>query len=131
MAKRKAQTNGPGQDADVVAFDQRIYRIVHHIEQQRAQHGAHTGWRHHVGSLAHQHQFGGEQEARGHSDQRRGQRTDRVKHDDRTNMRRLAVLVARERSGDQDEHQHRRDRLQRSHEQVAQQPHRLCRRRPQ
>lgn len=116
MAQGEAQADGPGQDADEVAVEQCIDRIVHHVQQQRLEDFADAARWAQLGTVADQGQAGRKGEAGDDGNDRRAEGADQVEHEDRADMGLLPALMVGDRRRDQDEYQHRRHGLERGDE---------------
>ena len=119
MTEGETEADGPGQDADEVAMQQRVDRVVDHVHQQRLEHLADAAGGRQFSGLAAQHQRRREGEAGHHRDQGGAEGADQVHQQDRANVGLLALLVVGDGRHHQDEHQYRRHRLQRRDEHVA------------
>ncbi len=121
VAHGDTKADGPGQNADVVGIQQRLDRVGHHVEQQGLQHLGDPARRGDLGTVGHQMQVGGEQEA-GHDGDRSSQEgAQQIEQQDRFHVGLLALLVADDRCHDQYKDQQRGHRLQGADEQAAEQ----------
>ena len=119
VAEGDAEADGPGQDADEVGRDQGVDRVVHHAQQQGLEHLGDAARRRHLARMAGQHQARGEGEAGDHRHHRGAEGADQVQQQDRPDMGLLALPVVGDGCHHQDEHQYRRDGLQRGNEDLA------------
>ncbi|CAI0773257.1 Uncharacterised protein [Serratia marcescens] len=129
VAQRQPQTDGPGQNADVVGVNQRMERVGHHAHQQALHHLHNAARRGNVRRAGGQRQRGREDKADDHRHQRGGKGAQQVEEQDRANVGLLPLFMVGDRGHDQNQHQHRRHRFQRADEQGAEQADRRCRRR--
>ena len=121
LADRQAEADGPGENADVVGFQQGLDRVAGDVEQQGLEHLADATGRVGAGGGLGQRQRGGPQTAGEHRDDGGAQSAQQVEHQHRTDVGRLTLRVAGDGGGDQQEHQHRGHSLQRGDEQLTEQ----------
>ncbi len=125
MAHGDTQTDGPRQDPDIVGIHQCLDRVGHHVEQQGLQHLGDPAWWGDLGSIGHQMEVGGKQEAGNHRDHGRREGTKQIEQQDRSHIGLLTLLVTNDGRHHQYEYQQRGYRFQCAHKQTAEQTSRF------
>jgi hypothetical protein len=126
VTEDQSEGDGPGEDADVVGFCNRVHRVVHDLEQNVL---------HDLGqTLRCRHSFGGpgqlkrdrEHEACHDGKQRRQERANDIQHHHRPHPGLTIHLVVGDGGADQDQHQNRRNGFQGADKEIAEQAHGHC-----
>ena len=120
MLESEPKRDCPGQNADIVRLGHGPHRVVHQLQQDVLHHLGQAFWRGHDFGGARQLKRDREHEAGHHGQQRCHEGADHVQNDHRAHPAPAALLVVGDGRADQNQHQHRRDRLQGADEEVTQ-----------
>ncbi len=115
----QADDDRPGQDTDVVRREQRIHRVVHHVQNQIVEHRDNVARRRQLRICCHlQVQSGRKQEGHGYAHERRTESRHHVKPNNRLHGSAISRFLLGHGIHDQEEYQNRRHAFQRFDEQV-------------